>query len=76
LIPDDKNNQLILVKNGKAGFVNVKTGLREENNVEITSGIQKGDTIVVTGVLFAKPNGNLNIRSVKTIEDFARLNNN
>lgn len=76
LIPDDKNNQVILVKNGKANFVNVQTGLREENNVEITSGLNIGDTVVVTGVLFAKPKGNLSIRSVKTIEDFAKLNNN
>ena len=37
LIPDDKNNQVVLVKGGKADFVNVKTGIRLSNNVEITS---------------------------------------
>jgi membrane fusion protein, multidrug efflux system len=68
IIPEDKNNQLIVVKNGKATLVNVQTGLRNASNVEITRGINRGDTIVVTGVLFARPNAKLKIRSVKTLE--------
>jgi membrane fusion protein (multidrug efflux system) len=76
LIPDDKNNQVILVKDGKAVFVNVKTGLRQSNNVEITSGINPGDTVIVTGVLFARPKAQVQIRSAKTLEQFAALNNN
>lgn len=72
IIPDDKNNQLILVKNGKAAFVNVKTGLREANNVEITQGVEPGDTVVITGVLFARPKGSLKVRSVKTIDQLAK----
>ena len=72
IIPDDKNSQVILVKNGKAAFVNVKTGVRESNNVEITSGIQAGDSVVVTGVLFARPKAPLKVRSVKTLEQLAK----
>jgi membrane fusion protein, multidrug efflux system len=67
IIPDDRSSQLIVVKKGKANFVNVQTGLRSANNVEITKGINAGDTIVVTGVLFARPNAPLKIRSVKTL---------
>jgi membrane fusion protein (multidrug efflux system) len=72
IIPDDKNNQLILVKDGKAAFVNVTTGLREASNVEITKGVSPGDTVVVTGVLFARPKGVLKVRSVKTLEQLAK----
>jgi membrane fusion protein (multidrug efflux system) len=68
IIPDDKNSQVILVKKGKASFINVKTGLRQANNVEITDGVKVGDTIVVTGVLFARPNSPLKVRSVKTLD--------
>ena len=71
IIPDDRNSQLIVVKKGKANFVNVQTGLRSANNVEITKGVNVGDTIVVTGVLFARPNAPLKIRSVKTLEQLA-----
>ncbi len=69
LIPDDKNNQVIVVKKGKASFVAVKTGIRQSNLVEITEGISVGDSVVVTGVLFARPKAALKIRSVKQIKD-------
>lgn len=62
IIPDDRNNQVILVKGGKASFVNVQTGIRTANNVEITQGINEGDSVVVTGVLFAKPDAILKVR--------------
>jgi membrane fusion protein (multidrug efflux system) len=76
MIPDDKNNQVILVKNGRAKFVNVLTGVRLANDVEITKGVQAGDTLVVTGVLFARPGGGVQIRNIRTLEQFAELNNN
>ena len=72
IIPDDKNNQLILVKDGKASFVTVQTGIREANNVEITKGVTPGDSVVVTGVLFAKPKAPLKVRGVKTLEQLAK----
>lgn len=68
IIPDDKNKILVLVKNGMALFVNVETGRREANNIEITKGVQVGDSVVVTGVLFAKPKAQLKVRNVKTLE--------
>lgn len=73
IIPDDKNKQLVLVKNGKAAFVNVETGDRQANNAEITSGIKPGDSIVVTGVLFARPKSPLKVRSIKTLEQLNNL---
>lgn len=72
IIPDDKNNQVIVVKNGKAQFVNVQTGIREANTVEILSGINVGDSIVVTGVLFARPKSVLKVRSVKKLDDLVK----
>lgn len=68
IIPEDKNNHLILVKNGKATFVNVQTGYRQADDVEITSGVNPGDTVIVTGVLFARPKSSVKIRSVKTLD--------
>ncbi|MDQ6890435.1 MAG: efflux RND transporter periplasmic adaptor subunit [Bacteroidota bacterium] len=68
IIPNDVNNQLILIKKGKGEFVNVSTGIRLANNVEITKGVNAGDTVVVTGVLFVRPNSKVKIRSIKTLE--------
>jgi membrane fusion protein (multidrug efflux system) len=67
IIPSDINKQLILVKNGNAQFTNVTTGVRMQSDVEITSGVSAGDTVVVTGVLFAKEKRPVRIRSVKTL---------
>jgi membrane fusion protein, multidrug efflux system len=39
--------------------------VREANNVEITRGISEGDTVVVTGLLFARAKAPLTIRSFK-----------
>jgi membrane fusion protein (multidrug efflux system) len=71
IIPEDINNQLIVVKNGKANVVKVKTGIRLAGNVEITSGINPGDSIVVTGVLFARPKAPVKIRKVLTLDKTA-----
>jgi membrane fusion protein (multidrug efflux system) len=67
IIQSDINNQLILVKKGKADFVNVQTGIRDSANVEITNGVNPGDTVVVTGVLFARDKNPVRIRSVKQL---------
>ncbi len=71
IIPEDKNNQLILVKNGKASFVDVETGYRQADNVEISKGVSPGDTVIVTGVLFARPGSSVKIRSVQTLEQLS-----
>jgi membrane fusion protein (multidrug efflux system) len=68
IIPDDKNKQVVIVKGGKAAFVNVETGGRQANTVEITKGLKQGDSVVVTGLLFARPKSQLKVRSVKTLE--------
>lgn len=69
IIPEDRNNQVILVKGGRARVVNVETGVREANNIEITRGVNPGDTVVVTGVLFARPDQLVNIRNIRTNDD-------
>ena len=71
IIPDDKNNQVIIVKNGKANFVNIKTGIREANNVEIVQGVNAGDSVVVTGVLFARPKSVVQVRNIKKLKDLS-----
>ena len=68
IIPSDVNKQLIIVKNGNAQFTNVTTGIRLQNNVEVTSGVSSGDSVVVTGVLFARDKKPVKVRSVKTLE--------
>ena len=69
IIPDDKNSQVILVKNGLAAFENIQTGVRSANSVEVLQGINPGDSVVVTGVLFARPKSALKVRSIKKLSE-------
>jgi membrane fusion protein, multidrug efflux system len=70
IIPDAFSNQLVIIKKGNVVFRNVETGVRTANVVEITSGINVGDSIVVTGVLFVRPNSQIKIKAVKQIEKY------
>lgn len=70
IIPDAMNKKMVTIKNGKALFVNIETGVRQEQLVEVTKGLEPGDSIVVSGVLFARPGATLKVRSVKQLKDF------
>ena len=64
IIPQERNKQLIVAKNGKAKFVTVTTGVRQASTVEVLDGISVGDTIVTTGLLFLKPGTDLKFSKV------------
>ena len=68
IIPEAMNKKVVTVKGGKAVFAAVKTGSRQDKNIEVTEGLQAGDTVVVDGVLFAKPGAPLKVRQVKTLQ--------
>jgi membrane fusion protein, multidrug efflux system len=69
IIPDARSKKVIVVKNGTAKYTDVETGIRTSNGVEIISGLNVGDSVVVSGVLFAKPNAAVKVKAVKTLED-------
>jgi membrane fusion protein, multidrug efflux system len=69
IIPDALSNQVIVVKDGKGVFVNVETGIRTADFIEISSGLVPGDSIVVSGVLFVRPNATVKISKVKKLND-------
>jgi membrane fusion protein (multidrug efflux system) len=70
IIPDAKAKKLVVVRKGKGVFVDIETGLRNGASAEVTKGIKPGDSVVVTGVLFVRPNSPVKVRSVKKLEDF------
>lgn len=69
IIPDARAKQVVIVKNGKAKFVDIETGVRQVGAVQVLSGLKTGDSVVISGVLFARPNATVKVRSVKKLED-------
>lgn len=68
IIPEAKGKKVILCKNGKAEYRKVIIGLRSESNVQIIEGLQGGDTIVVTGLMFIKPEMKLTFPKIMNAE--------
>lgn len=55
VIPGTRDKQVIVADSGRAKFVIVETGVRNENNVQILNGLQPGDTVITSGILQLKP---------------------
>lgn len=64
IIPDALSSQLVVARDNKAVFTDVETGMRDESMVEIITGIKPGDSIIVSGMLFVRPNASIQIRKV------------
>lgn len=64
IIPKEENKIVIIAREGKAKFIQVKTGIRKADAVEIIQGIQAGDTLVTSGLLFIKEGSKLNYSTV------------
>jgi membrane fusion protein, multidrug efflux system len=72
IIPDARAKRVVVVDGGKAKFVDIQTGVRQTGAVQVTGGLNPGDSVVVSGVLFARPNAPLKVRSVKQLEELIK----
>jgi len=59
IIPQEDNKVVIVARGGKAHLAMVKTGIRQTSTIEITQGIQPGDTIITSGIQFLKEGSKL-----------------
>lgn len=76
IIPGSRNKQVILYKSGTAKFQIVNTGIRDSSMVQITSGINAGDTVVITGILSVKPNAKIKVSKVSSADNTAMIEKN
>ncbi|MBX7226381.1 MAG: efflux RND transporter periplasmic adaptor subunit [Chitinophagales bacterium] len=64
IIPDDKATKVVISENGKAKFVFIETGVRTSGEVQVTSGLKVGDTVLTSGLLQVKPDMDVKITQV------------
>lgn len=62
LIPFAGGKKLFIMNNGKAKETEVTSGLRTDKRLEIIQGINKGDTIVISGLMNIKDGQTLTIK--------------
>lgn len=65
LIPDVGGQKVFVLKNGKSTFSRVETGLRTEAKIQITKGLNVGDTVLTRGIMQLKPDVSVNITNLK-----------
>ena len=65
IIPEEENKSVIVARHGKAHFITVQTGIRKASDIEISDGLQPGDTVITSGLLFLKEGGKLQYATIK-----------
>jgi membrane fusion protein (multidrug efflux system) len=65
IVPDIQGEKVFLYKSGKSVPQLVKTGIRTEEEIQILSGIEIGDTVIVSGIIQLRPNSSVTISTVK-----------
>jgi len=61
VVPELKGQSVYLYNGGVASPVKVEIGIREENTLQITSGLSEGDTVITSGILQIRPGAKVKI---------------
>ncbi len=68
VIPDLNNHKVFIIEGGKAKEVKVETGMRTETNLEITSGLKPGDSLITTGILQLREGMAVQVTKVNSVD--------
>lgn len=61
LIPDAKGPMVYLYKAGKAAPQPIEAGIRTDDQVQVKSGLNPGDTLITSGIINLKPGAPVNL---------------
>ncbi len=61
IVPELKGQKIYIYRSGKVAAQNVEMGIRTDEYVQITSGLNPNDTLITTGILQIKPGAEVTI---------------
>lgn len=65
VIPTARKKQVAIAQGGKAVFKDVETDIRNESYIQVTNGgVQTGDTVIVTGIMYIKPGVSIKVTKI------------
>ena len=64
IVPQGRKKLVYLYKGGKSLQMEITTGVRDSSNIQVLSGLNIGDTIIASGLLFLRPGGNVKLTKV------------
>lgn len=65
VIPQARGKKVVVYEGGNPVFKDVETGVRDENFVQVLSGLKLGDTVVTTGLLAIRPGSKLVLKKLE-----------
>jgi membrane fusion protein (multidrug efflux system) len=63
--PLGREKLVYLYKNGKSVPANITTGVRDSLNVQVLTGLNVGDTVITTGLLFLRPGADVKLKNIQ-----------
>lgn len=67
VLPNIRNKQVILLRGDSVHFAVVETGIRDSAYIEITHGVNSGDTVITTGLMSIRPNVKVKVTNISTL---------
>ncbi len=64
LVPDIDGEKVFVFHDGIAVAINISTGLRTKKDVQITEGLEVGDTVITSGIIQLRPNSPVKLAKV------------
>lgn len=65
ILPDLEGKKVFVFKGGKATSVDVETGIRREDFIQVTKGLSIGDTVITTGIMQIRPGAEVNVTKIE-----------
>ncbi len=64
VIPTTRDKKVVVLRSGKAALITVQTGDRTQDRVQITQGLQMGDTVLTTALMQVKQGMDVKVKKV------------
>ncbi|HEX6848599.1 MAG TPA: efflux RND transporter periplasmic adaptor subunit [Chitinophagaceae bacterium] len=62
--PQGRRKLVYLYKDGKSIPSDITTGIRDSSNVQVLTGLNIGDTVITTGLLFLRPGADVRLKNI------------
>jgi len=63
--PQGRKKLVYIYKGGKSVPADITTGIRDSSSVQVLTGLNVGDTVITTGLLFLRPGGDVRLKKIQ-----------
>ena len=62
--PQGRKKLVYVYRGGKSVPADITTGIRDSSNVQVLTGLNVGDTVITTGLLFLRPGADVKLNKI------------